>query len=182
MYLSRSLRLPFSGATAFFIDSVRLIVARETLELPYRITRVDTLFQNRAGKPRPCHLHELIDQDVASRTQIALEAKPAPQQVSLTVGPPIREMRKMQINAGDIRNPFSKRDRVRVIGKLKPVCVVFGSVIGRRQYLQVRVVRHSVTSIFQRASLAAALNGSGPTRFSVWIKVSRAPPEFRRSR
>jgi hypothetical protein len=44
-----------------------LVKPGETLELPFRVSRVDALFQYGAGKARSFHLHELVYQDVARR-------------------------------------------------------------------------------------------------------------------
>jgi len=82
-----------------------LVGRREALELTLGVSRIHALFQYGAREPCAFHLDELVDQDIAGRSQIAFEAESAAQQIRLTVSTPVSEMGEVQFNAPDPVDP-----------------------------------------------------------------------------
>jgi hypothetical protein len=128
----------------------------------------------------PLHVHELVDEDVAGRADVALEAAPAAQQRDLAVGTPISELREVQLDAFDALE--RRFQRVRVVGHLQNLRALdFGRVRFCADDLD-GLLHHATSFSTKRAALAAALNGSMPTRLSVAMKVSGLPSTLWRSR
>src|SRR6185369_2159874 len=124
------------------------------------------------------HLHQLVDQHVAGRADIALETEPSAHQEILAEGASIAEFRKLQFNT--FHTVERHGEWIGIVGQLQDIHK-FGRRLGAGRY-HVKYFHHATCFSAKRAALAAALNGSMPTRRSVAMKVSALPSTLWRCR
>src|SRR4029453_15027272 len=117
------------------------------------------------------HVDQLVDQHLAGGADIAGKAQAGTQQEGLAEGAAVGEFGEMQVDA--LHAGQRNSARVGVVGQDEHVRA-FVLVILRCDEFQIHGHYATCFSV-KRTALAAALNGSIPTRLNVVMKVSALP-------
>ena len=88
------------GKLRLGVDRRALVKPCKTVKLALGRRGVHALLQHGHVKTRALHLHQLVDQYVASGVQLACKAQAAAQQEGLAVSAAVGEFGELQINAG----------------------------------------------------------------------------------